>query len=123
MSRLWSLRSSADEADPNDGGDRAERIAGALTGDDQAMMLTTVPAHPQRPPLPDDPAQPPAPGWVWRGKDPPGGIKGAWYNPSTKESLHPDLQHPPPIGPYWDYKDASGTRWRVFLDGRMEPEK
>jgi hypothetical protein len=78
---------------------------------------------PKRPPLPDDPAQPPAPGWMWRGKDPPGGIKGAWYNPSTKESLHPDLQHPPPIGPHWDYKDASGTRWRVFPDGRMEPEK
>jgi len=96
----------------NDGGDQAERIAGALTGGDQAMMLTTVPAHPQRPPLPDDPAQPPAPGWMWCGKDPPGGIKGAWYNPSTKESLHPDLhtrRRLDRVGITWMHQEPDGA--------------
>lgn len=93
---------------------------GTPTGGNQTTTPTTVPAEPQKPPIPDDPAQPPAPGWVWRGNGPPGSNQGSWYNPRTGESLHPDLQHPPPIGPHWDYKDASGTKWRVFPDGRME---
>ena len=31
-----------------------------------------------------------------------GGDKGAWVNPNTGDSLHPDLNHPMPIGPHWD---------------------
>lgn len=34
-----------------------------------------------------------------------------WYNPVTKEMLHPDLKHPAPIGPHWDYTDASGIEY------------
>lgn len=29
--------------------------------------------------------------------------KGAWHNPKTGETLHPDLDHPTPEGPLWDY--------------------
>ena len=38
----------------------------------------------------------------WRGQLPIGGDKGAWVNPNTGDSLHPDLNHPMPIGPHWD---------------------
>jgi RHS repeat-associated protein len=67
-------------------------------------------------PLPDDPAQNPWPGvGEWRGKEGEavGGDKGAWVNPETGEQLHPDLNHGPPYGPHWDYKDPAGDRWRV----------
>ncbi|MGI2909278.1 polymorphic toxin type 37 domain-containing protein [Tolypothrix sp. VBCCA 56010] len=74
------------------------------------------------PPIPNDPTQPPAEGWEWRGKNPPGGNEGAWYNPGTKESLHPDFNHPPPIGPHWDYVDPKKRQWRIFPDGRIEPK-
>jgi hypothetical protein len=65
-----------------------------------------------------------APGadWEWRGKTDPAGGKGNWTNPGTGESLHPDLNHPPPIGPHWDWKDPSGENWRLFPDGRVEPK-
>jgi RHS repeat-associated protein len=48
---------------------------------------------------PSDPTQPPGEGWEWRGNGPPGSEQGSWYNPTTEESLHPDLNHPDPIGP------------------------
>ena len=34
---------------------------------------------------------------------PAGGKYGAWFNSSTGDSLHPDLNHPEPIGPHWDW--------------------
>ena len=74
------------------------------------------------PPIPTDPARPPGAGWEWRGAGEPGSPEGAWYKPATDESLHPDLNHPPPILPHWDYKDANGARWRIFLDGRKQPK-
>ena len=40
----------------------------------------------------------PRSGWEWRGNPPVGSPKGAWYNPGTGETLHPDLDHLPPIG-------------------------
>lgn len=72
--------------------------------------------------MPDfaDPSRPPGPGWAWRGPGQPGSGQGAWYNPQTGESMHPDMQHPPPIGPHFDYIDAAGVRWRIFPDGRIE---
>lgn len=51
----------------------------------------------------DDPTKSPGDGFEWRGKLPVGGDKGAWYNPFTGDSLHPDLNHPQPIGPHWDW--------------------
>jgi len=72
-------------------------------------------------PVPDDPKQPPGPDWVWRGE--PGSDKGSWYNPGTGESMHPDLNHPEPVGPHWDYTDPSGKQWRVDPgSGMMTPK-
>jgi RHS repeat-associated protein len=63
-------------------------------------------------------------GFEWRGKpgSKPGSKDGNWYNPKTGETLRPDLDHPFPIGPHWDYKDPSGNWWRIFEDGRMLPK-
>jgi hypothetical protein len=32
------------------------------------------------------------------------------------------LNHPPPIGPHWDYRAPDGTWYRIFPDGRIEPK-
>jgi RHS repeat-associated protein len=66
-----------------------------------------------------DPTARPGPDYEWRGKpgSQPGDKEGSWYNPKTGESLRPDVDHPPPIGPHWDYKDKDGDWWRKFPDG------
>ena len=71
-----------------------------------------------------DPTKPPGPGWVWRGKpgSKPGDKNGNYYNPNTGESCRPDLDHPEPVGPHWDYKDPNGDWYRLFPDGRMVPK-
>lgn len=74
------------------------------------------------PQVPKDPSQSPGEGWEWRGKEPVGGDKGAWVDPKTGESLHPDLNHPEPIGPHWDYKDPSGKMWRLYPNGNLIPK-
>ena len=63
-------------------------------------------------------------GFEWKGKpgSTPGSKDGNWYNPKTGESLRPDLNHPDPIGPHWDYKDPSGNWWRIFPDGSNVPK-
>lgn len=67
----------------------------------------------------DGPKVAPGEGYEWRGKKPVGGDKGAWVNPSTGEQWHPDLNHPDPKGPHWDYTDIFGIIWSVFEDGRI----
>ena len=71
-----------------------------------------------------DPTRAPK-GFVWRGRPAsiPGSKEGAYYNPRTRESLRPDLDHPDPIGPHWDYRDSTGRWWRIKPDGSMEPKK
>ncbi|MCP3877001.1 MAG: hypothetical protein GY701_01200, partial [Sulfitobacter sp.] len=69
-----------------------------------------------------DPAASPGSGWEWRGNGAPGSSQGAWYNPATRESLHPDLGHPGPIGAHFDWIAPDGSRFRIFPDGRMEPK-
>ena len=64
----------------------------------------------------DDPTKAPD-GFEWRGKGQPGSSEGNWYNPDTKEILHPDLNHPDPIGPHWDFRDALKQWWRIFKNG------
>ncbi|UDF12741.1 hypothetical protein LH407_11335 [Antiquaquibacter oligotrophicus] len=66
----------------------------------------------------------PGPAWEWRGApgSSPGGANGAWFNPTTRESLHPDLSHPAPIGPHWDWKSPDGVQYRVYEDGRIVPK-
>ena len=60
----------------------------------------------------DDPANPPD-GTSWKGKGSQGSKQGNYYNPKTGESWHPDLDHPDPIGPHWDYLDPNNIWWRV----------
>jgi RHS repeat-associated protein len=54
--------------------------------------------------VPSDPTHNPWPGeGEWHGTGPVGSDRGAWFNPKTDESLHPDVAHGPPDGPHWDY--------------------
>ena len=55
-------------------------------------------------------------GTEWRGNGEQGSNQGNYYNGKTGESWHPDLGHPEPIGPHWDYKDSTGKWWRVGKD-------
>ena len=71
-----------------------------------------------------DPTKPPT-GYQWRGKpgSAPGSTEGSWYNPGTGEVLRPDLDHPLPYGPHWDYKDVDGKWHRLYPDGSSEQKK
>ena len=40
--------------------------------------------------------------------------KANYYNPNTGQSLRPDLQHPAPIKPHWDWRDSNGVWWRLY---------
>ncbi|MYM90342.1 hypothetical protein GTP91_24615 [Rugamonas sp. FT82W] len=69
-----------------------------------------------------DPTKPPVDPngeeWVWHRKPPQGGDKGGYVNPSNPDqSAHPDLAHPEPVGPHWDYTDRNKDNpgWRVDL--------
>jgi RHS repeat-associated protein len=78
-----------------------------------------------RPPLPEFPPdmlKPPGPGWEWRGRpgSQPGDPNGNWYNPGTTESLRPDPNHPPPIGPHMDYRAPNGQWYRWFPNGMLD---
>jgi hypothetical protein len=90
------------------------------TGETEGEQCPLI--HPSASPNFDDPSQPPAPGWEWRGNGPPGSNEGAWYNPETDESLHPDLEHGEPQGQHYDYTSPSGEEYRVYPDGRVEPK-
>lgn len=63
-------------------------------------------------------------GFEWKGQpgSNPGSENGNWYNPETGESLHPDLNHPNPIGSHWDYRDSSGKWWLILPDGSKIPK-
>ena len=69
----------------------------------------------------NDSTESPGDGWEWRGKGNPSSGDGSWYNPKTGETLHPDLNHPEPIGPHWDYnyKGSNTNGWRIYPDGRI----
>jgi RHS repeat-associated protein len=48
-----------------------------------------------------------------------------WHNTGTGESLRPDPDHTPPIGPHWDYNyrdNPNPNGWRIYPDGRVEPK-
>ena len=67
----------------------------------------------------DDPTTSPGEGWEWRGP----ADKGSWYNPQTGETLHPDLHHPYPEGPHWDYIPyKNGPQYRIMPDGTVVPK-
>ncbi|QIK70249.1 hypothetical protein G7062_08085 [Erysipelothrix sp. HDW6C] len=67
----------------------------------------------------DNPKQSPGAGWEWRGPE----DKGSWFNPSTGETLHPNLNHPMPEGPHWDYIPyKNGPQYRLYPDGKLVPK-
>ena len=70
-----------------------------------------------------NPTKPPAEGFEWRGKGNSQSGKGSWYNPNTEESLHPDLNHPPPVKPHWDYEGPNFPKGaRLNTDGTWDPK-
>ena len=69
-----------------------------------------------------DPNRSPGDAWEWRGNGTPESGQGAWYNPKTGESLHPDLNHPEPIGPHYDWVSPEGQAYRVYPDGGIVPK-
>jgi hypothetical protein len=69
-----------------------------------------------------DPSQPPGEGWEWKGNGPEGSSEGSWVNPETGEKLYPDLNHPEPLGPHYDYTAPDGSQDRIYPDGRIEPK-
>ena len=80
---------------------------------------------PFRRPFPGyDSSKPPFKGFEWRGKpnSKPGDKNGNYYNPKTGESCRPDLDHPKPIGPHWDYKSPTGEWYRIHPDGSTVPK-
>jgi hypothetical protein len=105
--------------EPGDGGMRVvqEELPPDILLDEPSSLI--------KPPVdkfPTDPTQPPAPGFQWKGNGPPGSPQGNWHNPDTGENFHPDLDHPPPKGPHWDYDAPDGSSYRWYPDGRMEPK-
>jgi RHS repeat-associated protein len=70
----------------------------------------------------NDPAKKPGEGYEWRGKGSPNSGQGNWHNPQTGENLHPDLDHPDPYGPHWDYTDPDGNSFRLYPDGSSVPK-
>ena len=62
----------------------------------------------------NDGSKSPGKDYEWKGKPPVGGDKGSWVNKNTGEQLHPDLDHPSPVGPHWDYTDIYKVKWRIY---------
>jgi RHS repeat-associated protein len=65
----------------------------------------------------------------WRPTDPiprefqpPPNPKGNYHCPRTGESLHPDMGHPNPIGPHYDYVDVNHNHFRIDIDGNITPK-
>ncbi|MDR1101979.1 MAG: hypothetical protein LBL34_06500 [Clostridiales bacterium] len=65
----------------------------------------------------NNPMKPP-PGYEWRGSGPSESGKGSYYN-GDRTAWRPDLDHPEPIRPHWDYYDGNKW-WRVFPDDSYE---
>ncbi len=80
-------------------------------GDGSSAAMAVVPPF-GPPPIPPNPNTSPGPDWEWRGS--PDGKLGAWYNPKTKETLHPHLDHGPGKDPHWEWIDPYGNSWDYF---------
>ena len=118
---------------PADAGDSGESDAGSTqprAQTTQEILFGRAPIFLDEPPVeippplseyPTDPTKPPGPGFEWKGTNPePGSREGSWYNEQTKQTLRPDLDHPPGVEPHWDYKAPNGKTYRWYSDGRME---
>ena len=105
---IWAVSDSQDES----------TVSEARAGSEEATDVTEVPdvTYPG-----DDPAEAPD-GTSWRGSGPQGSKDGNYYNQETGESWHPDLDHPDPIGPHWDYRDRAGAWWRIGKGNIITPK-
>lgn len=85
---------------------------------------SSFPPASAEPPVFNDPTQSPGPDWEWRGRGTPADGRGNWYNPNTFEKWNPDLSHPLPIGPHWDYSfdGMPGKGWRFMPDRTYVPK-
>ena len=121
LARLRALGQRAGQSLTGRGGSGQAGDAGGAAPGQSGQPEGGLAIAPPRPPLPADPAQAPAPGWVWRGKGPPGSAEGNWVNPQTGEWLHYDSTHH--NRPHWDYHAPDGSDWRIWLDdGSMTPK-
>lgn len=92
-------------------------------GDAESESSPCAQTKPSGEPNFNDPSHSPGESWEWRGNGPQGSNEGSWYNPDTGESLHPDLEHPDPIGPHYDWvPKRGGPSFRVFPDGQVVPK-
>ena len=100
----------------------AQEIASPISFEDEEKTESNIPNIPYPG---DDPTKKPDDDYEWKGEKPEGGKKGTWANDKTGEQLHPDLDHPKPVGPHWDYTDGSKPKkwWRIFPDGTILPKK
>ena len=110
----------------------AGAIGGAITGGIQggisySSKLTTSPVSSNTLDKPsikypgNDPTKCNIPNFEWRGSGPPETGHGNFVNMKTGEWLHPDLNHPAPIGPHYDYIPyKNGPVYRIFPDGSIK---
>jgi RHS repeat-associated protein len=70
-----------------------------------------------------DPSRCPDEGYIWKGSGTPSSRKGNWVRGEkpNQETLYPDLEHPLPIGPHWDYTSPEFPNGiRIKPDGTWE---
>lgn len=70
-----------------------------------------------------DPSVCPDDGFVWKGSEQPEAGKGNWVRGEkpNQEKLNPDLNHPDPVGPHWDYHSPQFPKGvRIKPDGTWE---
>jgi RHS repeat-associated protein len=96
----------------------AEAVPECVAADSVAGDLMDLGAKPSF----TNPAESPGAGWEWRGTGEIGSPKGSWYSEATDESLHPDLAHPEPIGPHYDWRTGDGSWFRILPDGTVIPK-
>jgi RHS repeat-associated protein len=67
------------------------------------------------------PERPPHDGWRWEGSVAPGQTGGRWVGPNGGK-LRPDIKHPAPKGPHWEYESPGGKRWDCWKEGTASEE-
>ncbi len=75
--------------------------------------------------LGNDPTRCPGKGFEWKGNGEPGSRQGKWVKgpKGSQEGLYPDLDHPKPIGPHWDYEGPDFPKGaRLYPDGTWSPK-
>jgi RHS repeat-associated protein len=76
--------------------------------------------------LGNDSTKCPGEGFEWKGNGGPETGRGSWvkgHKQPNEVKLHPDLEHPPPKAPHWDYEGPDYPRGaELYLDGTWRPK-